>query len=53
MVNFRNPFRTLIGNLSRPNVIKRPNLLEEIRSDLSAEIEFTASHFFEISLSDL
>jgi hypothetical protein len=41
------------GDLSCLNVIARMNSLEGIYGDLSAEICFAASHFFEISSSDL
>jgi hypothetical protein len=41
------------GEVSCSNVVERMNSLEHLGDDLDSEIAFAASHFFEISSSDL
>jgi hypothetical protein len=41
------------GEVSSSNVVERMNSLERLGDDLDSEIAFVASHFFEISSSDL
>jgi hypothetical protein len=41
------------GEISIGNVVGRIKLLEEMSGNYETEIEFLASHFFEISLSDI
>jgi hypothetical protein len=41
------------GDISMENVVGRINLLEEMSADYASEVEFLASHFFEISSLDI